>query len=158
MAAGAAVPARATAVETALVASGLVAWTSGNISARLPDEDLMAIKASGVPYAELTPEAVDALVAVAGPGSGSPLLSVELRQLGAKNIVIQVDMDDRTAMSLQDDLTTQIVKQRARGVLIDISGLDVVDSFIGRMLANIAAMARVLDAKTVVVDCRARAA
>ena len=66
-------------------------------------------------------------------------------------VSIQVDMDDRTAMSLQDDLTTQIVKQRARGVLIDISGLDVVDSFIGRMLANTAAMARVLDAETVVV-------
>jgi rsbT antagonist protein RsbS len=60
-------------------------------------------------------------------------------------------MDDRTAMSLQDDLTAQIVKQRARGVLIDISSLDVVDSFIGRMLANTAAMARILDADTVVV-------
>ena len=66
-------------------------------------------------------------------------------------VSIQVDMDDRTAMSLQDDLTNQIVKQRARGVLIDISALDVVDSFIGRMLANTAAMARVLDAETVVV-------
>jgi rsbT antagonist protein RsbS len=54
-------------------------------------------------------------------------------------------------MALQDDLTTQIVKHRARGVLIDISALDVVDSFIGRMLANTAAMARVLDAETVVV-------
>lgn len=66
-------------------------------------------------------------------------------------VSIQVDMDDRTAMSLQDDLTTRIVKDRARGVLIDISALDVVDSFIGRMLANTAAMARVLDAETVVV-------
>ena len=66
-------------------------------------------------------------------------------------VSIQVDMDDRTAMSLQDDLTNQIVKQRARGVLIDISALDVVDSFIGRMLANTAAMAKVLDAETVVV-------
>src|SRR5688572_30262375 len=66
-------------------------------------------------------------------------------------VSIQVDMDDRTAMALQDDLTTQIVKHRARGVLIDISALDVVDSFIGRMLANTAAMARVLDAETVVV-------
>lgn len=66
-------------------------------------------------------------------------------------VSIQIDMDDRTAMTLQDDLTAQIVKQRARGVLIDISSLDVVDSFIGRMLANIAAMARVLDADTVVV-------
>lgn len=66
-------------------------------------------------------------------------------------VSIQVDMDDRTAMTLQDDLTTQIVRHRAKGVLIDISALDVVDSFIGRMLANTAAMARVLDAETVVV-------
>jgi rsbT antagonist protein RsbS len=66
-------------------------------------------------------------------------------------VSIQVDMDDRTAMTLQDDLTAQIVKHRAAGVLIDISSLDVVDSFIGRMLANTAAMARILDADTVVV-------
>ena len=66
-------------------------------------------------------------------------------------VSIQIDMDDRTAMTLQDDLTAQIVKQHSRGVLIDISSLDVVDSFIGRMLANIAAMARILDADTVVV-------
>ena len=66
-------------------------------------------------------------------------------------VSIQVDMDDRTAMTLQEDLTGQIVKHRARGVLIDISALDVVDSFIGRMLANTAAMAHILDAETVVV-------
>ena len=66
-------------------------------------------------------------------------------------VSIQVDMDDRTALSLQDDLTSRIVKDRAKGVLIDISSLDVVDSFIGRMLANTAAMARILDAETVVV-------
>jgi rsbT antagonist protein RsbS len=66
-------------------------------------------------------------------------------------VSIQVDMDDRTAMTLQDDLTAQIVKHHAAGVLIDISVLDVVDSFIGRMLANTAAMARILDADTVVV-------
>src|SRR6187401_1284699 len=66
-------------------------------------------------------------------------------------VSIQVDMDDRTAMSLQDDLTERIVRDRARGVLIDISSLDVVDSFIGRMLANTAAMAKILDAETVVV-------
>jgi rsbT antagonist protein RsbS len=66
-------------------------------------------------------------------------------------VSIQVDMDDRTAMTLQDDLTGQIVKHRAKGVMIDISSLDVVDSFIGRMLANTAAMARILDAETVVV-------
>ena len=67
---------------------------------------------------------------------------------------IQVDMHDDIAMALQDDLTDRIVKTRARGVLIDISSLEVVDSFIGRMLANIAAMSRVLDAETVVVGMR----
>jgi rsbT antagonist protein RsbS len=69
-------------------------------------------------------------------------------------VSIQVDMHDRLAMSLQDDLTSSIVKNRARGVLIDISSLEIVDSFIGRMLANIAAMSRVLDAETVVVGMR----
>src|SRR5947208_5774530 len=66
-------------------------------------------------------------------------------------VTIQVDMHDRLAMTLQDDLTEHIVKQRARGVLIDISSLEMVDSFIGRMLGTIAAMARLLDANTVVV-------
>jgi rsbT antagonist protein RsbS len=66
-------------------------------------------------------------------------------------VTIQVDMHDRLALTLQDDLTDRIVKSGARGVLIDISALEVVDSFIGRMLANIAGMARVLDAETVVV-------
>ena len=69
-------------------------------------------------------------------------------------VSIQVDMHDRLAMTLQDDLTQKIVTTRAKGVLIDISALEVVDSFIGRMLANIAAMARVLDARTVVVGMR----
>jgi len=66
-------------------------------------------------------------------------------------VTIQVDMHDRIAVTLQDDLTTMIASTGARGVLIDISSLDIVDSFIGRMIANIAAMARVLDAETVVV-------
>ena len=66
-------------------------------------------------------------------------------------VTIQVDMHDRLAMTLQDDLTARVVESRARGVLIDISALDIVDSFIGRMLGYIAAMARVLDAKTVLV-------
>ncbi len=66
-------------------------------------------------------------------------------------VTIQVDMHDRLAMTLQDDLTQQISKTGAVGVLIDISSLEIVDSFIGRTLANIAAMARVLDAETVVV-------
>ena len=69
-------------------------------------------------------------------------------------ITIQVDMHDRLALTLQDDLTTKVAETRARGVLIDISALDVVDSFIGRMLGYIAAMSRVLDAKTVVVGMR----
>ena len=66
-------------------------------------------------------------------------------------VSIQVDMHDRLAMQLQDDLTNKIVKTRAKGVMIDISALEIVDSFIGRMLNNIAAMSRVLDAVTVVV-------
>ena len=66
-------------------------------------------------------------------------------------VTIQVDMHDRLALTLQDDLTQRIAKDRSRGVLLDISALDVVDSFIGRMIANMSAMARVLDAETVVV-------
>ena len=66
-------------------------------------------------------------------------------------VTIQVDMHDRIVMTLQEDLTEKIVKARSRGVLIDISALEVVDSFIGRMLANIAGMAKLLDAGTVLV-------
>jgi rsbT antagonist protein RsbS len=66
-------------------------------------------------------------------------------------VTIQVDMHDQLALTLQDDLTNRISATRAKGVLIDISSLDMVDSFIGRMIANISAMARVLDARTVVV-------
>ncbi len=66
-------------------------------------------------------------------------------------VSIQVDMHDQLAMALQDDLTDKIAKTGARGVLIDISAVEVVDSFIGRMIANIAAMARILDAETVLV-------
>ena len=69
-------------------------------------------------------------------------------------VTIQVDMHDKLAMTLQDDLTGKIVSARAKGVLIDISALEIVDSFIGRMLADIAAMSRVLDAETVVVGMR----
>src|SRR5262245_7796104 len=69
-------------------------------------------------------------------------------------VSIQVDMHDRLAMQLQDDLTERIAATSARGVLIDISALEMVDSFIGRMLGNIAAMSRVLDAHTVVVGMR----
>src|SRR5438132_8283806 len=69
-------------------------------------------------------------------------------------VSIQVDMHDKLALTLQDDLTNQIVKTHARGVLIDISSLEIVDSFIGRMLGNIASMSRVLDADTVVVGMR----
>jgi rsbT antagonist protein RsbS len=69
-------------------------------------------------------------------------------------ITVQVDMHDRLALQLQDDLTEKIVQHSSRGVLIDISALEVVDSFIGRMLGNIASMSRVLDAQTVVVGMR----
>jgi rsbT antagonist protein RsbS len=69
-------------------------------------------------------------------------------------VTVQVDMHDRLAMTLQEDLAERIVKARARAVLIDISALEVVDSFIGRMLGTIAAIARVLDAQTVVVGMR----
>jgi rsbT antagonist protein RsbS len=66
-------------------------------------------------------------------------------------VTIQVDMHDKLALTLQDDLTERISNVNAKGVLIDISSLEIVDSFIGRTLANIASMARVLDAETVVV-------
>lgn len=69
-------------------------------------------------------------------------------------VTIQVDMHDTLAMHLQEDLTERIVATGAKGVLIDISSLEVVDSFIGRMLAQISSMARVLDADTVVVGMR----
>jgi len=74
-----------------------------------------------------------------------------LKMGGYLLVSIQVDMHDQLAMQLQDDLTTRIAATGARGVLIDISALEMVDSFIGRMLGNIASMARVLDAETVVV-------
>ncbi len=69
-------------------------------------------------------------------------------------VTIQVDMHDRLAIALQDDLTSRIVKDKAKGVLIDISALEMVDSFIGRMLGNVASMSRMLDAVTVVVGMR----
>jgi len=66
-------------------------------------------------------------------------------------VTIQLEMDDRIATLLQEDLTAMIVKTHARGVLIDISALEMVDSFIGRMMSNISAMSRILDAGTVLV-------
>ena len=69
-------------------------------------------------------------------------------------VTIQVDMHDQLASALEEDLTARIVSSQARGVLIDISALEIVDSFIGRMLDNIAAVSRVLDASTVVVGMR----
>jgi rsbT antagonist protein RsbS len=69
-------------------------------------------------------------------------------------VTIQVDMHDRLALTLQDDLTEMISSTGAKGVLIDISSLDMVDSFIGRMIANIAQMSRILDAQTVVTGMR----
>lgn len=69
-------------------------------------------------------------------------------------VTVQVDIHDRLATALEEDLSARIVKSKARGVLIDISGLDIVDSFMGRMLDNIAAVSRLLDAETVVVGMR----
>lgn len=69
-------------------------------------------------------------------------------------ISIQIDMHDRLALQLQEDLTARIVQHSSRGVLIDISALEIVDSFIGRMLGNMAAISRVLDVETVVVGMR----
>jgi rsbT antagonist protein RsbS len=81
--------------------------------------------------------------------------SIPILKMGQCLIVsIQVDMHDRLAMTLQDDLTRRIVESQARGVLIDISALEIVDSFIGRMLGTMAGVARVLDAVTIVVGMR----
>jgi rsbT antagonist protein RsbS len=77
---------------------------------------------------------------------------IPILKMGRSLLVsIQVDMHDRLAVALQEDLTEMIVRHHAGGVLIDISSLQVVDSFIGRMIGNIAAMSRLLDAQTVVV-------
>ncbi len=69
-------------------------------------------------------------------------------------VTIQVDMHDRMALALQEDLTNKIAETGATGVLIDISAIEVVDSFIGRMLSNVALMSRILDAETVIVGMR----
>jgi rsbT antagonist protein RsbS len=80
---------------------------------------------------------------------------IPILKMGSVLLVsIQVDMHDELALTLQDDLTDRIVKTRARGVLIEISSLEVVDSFIGRMLGSIAAISKMLDADTVVVGMR----
>ncbi|RLP55237.1 MAG: STAS domain-containing protein [Ketobacter sp.] len=77
---------------------------------------------------------------------------IPILKMGQQLLVsIQVDMHDKLAMALQDDLTKRIVKDRARGVLIDISSLDIVDSFVGRMISDTALMAKILDAETVLV-------
>jgi len=81
--------------------------------------------------------------------------SIPILKIGnALLVTIQVDMHDQLATRLQEDLTRRIVQHQARGVLIDISALEIVDSFIGRMLANIASVSRLLDADTVVVGMR----
>lgn len=89
-------------------------------------------------------------------GKGSSLVDrIPILRMGRLLLVtIQVDMHDRLALALQDDLTNRIVQDRAKGVLIDISALEIVDSFMGRTLGNIAGMARILDADTVVVGMR----
>lgn len=73
-------------------------------------------------------------------------------------LTIQFDLEDRTMMLLKDELLHRISRTGARGVLIDISALDVVDSFIGRMLANVTAIARILAAEAVIVGMRPQAA
>jgi len=81
--------------------------------------------------------------------------AVPILKLGSTLLVsIQVDLQDQTALQLQEDLAERITRTGARGVLIDISGLEIVDSFIGRMLSSIAGISRVLDATTVVVGMR----
>lgn len=77
---------------------------------------------------------------------------IPILQMGSVLLVtIQLDMEDQTALALQDDLSTKIAATSAKGVLIDISALEIVDSFVGRMLASISGIARILDATTVVV-------
>jgi rsbT antagonist protein RsbS len=77
---------------------------------------------------------------------------IPILQMGKTLLVtIQVDMQDQMALALQDDLANKIAASDAKGVLIDISALEIVDSFVGRMLASISGIARVLDATTVVV-------
>ncbi|GAC1542176.1 MAG: STAS domain-containing protein [Ramlibacter sp.] len=77
---------------------------------------------------------------------------IPILQIGPMLLVtIQVDMQDQTALALQDDLATRISATSAKGVLIDISALEIVDSFVGRMLAGISGIARIMDATTVVV-------
>ena len=80
---------------------------------------------------------------------------IPIYKIGTNLLVsIQIDLSDRDALTLQDDLSNKIVETRAHGVVIDISALEVVDSFIGRMLSTIASVSRVLDARTVVVGMR----
>jgi rsbT antagonist protein RsbS len=80
---------------------------------------------------------------------------VPILKIGSTLLVsIQVDLQDDTALRLQEDLAERITRTGARGVIIDISGLEIVDSFIGRMLASVASISRVLDAQTVVVGMR----
>jgi rsbT antagonist protein RsbS len=86
---------------------------------------------------------------------GSGVERIPILQMGKLLLVtIQVEMDDQIALRLQNDLTARIEKTGARGVLIDISALEIVDSFIGRMIGNISAMSRILNARTVVVGMR----
>jgi rsbT co-antagonist protein RsbR len=116
----------------------------GNIStkATLADAFALALKWRGLGVSR-TPQA---------KYKGPTVERIPILQMGEFLLVsIQVDMHDRQAMTLQDDLTSRIAETGAHGVLIEISALDIVDSFIGRMIANISGMARVLDAETVVV-------
>ena len=78
--------------------------------------------------------------------------NIPILQMGNYLLVtIQVDMHDRLVLALQDDLTNKILSTQAKGILIDISGLEIVDSFIGRMLSTVSVMSRILGAEVVVV-------
>lgn len=80
---------------------------------------------------------------------------IPILRIGENLVVsVQFDLEDQTVLNLQEDLADQIVAHSARGVVIDISALEIVDSFVGRMLATVASISRVLDARTVVVGMR----
>jgi rsbT antagonist protein RsbS len=115
--------------------------------ATLADAFALALARQGRAVVKVRPAAAGSLK---GEMDRIPILKLG----NALLVTIQVDMHDRLATALEEDLTARIVSTGARGVLIDISALEVVDSFIGRMLDNIAAVSRILDADTVVVGMR----
>src|SRR5690606_30870888 len=90
-----------------------------------------------------------------GPDGGRVMERVPILKLGDLLIIsIQIDLDDQSVLALQEDLADRVVSTGARGVIIDITAVEIIDSFIGRMFATIAGMCRMLDAETVVVGMR----